>query len=164
MLIIKTTIIGLETVYQYGMKIVNELGNELMDLDNGGYAEVKKGSEGSMLLAYQYIPFDGYYLVYTNVYSLGGTTKAATVKDESVFNIYPNPASEMVTITMNPWEKINHGQVMITDMSGRLLNKEPIAPGENMTRIQTDWMSPGTYVMTLMSNEKIIASEKIEIK
>jgi hypothetical protein len=160
----KTTMLEGEVINQYGLKVVNELGTVLMTLSNGGFAEIQKGSEGMKLFAYQYIYFDGYYLIYTNIYSLGGTMKSAPLEAESAINIYPNPATDMVTMTINPWEQISKGQVMITDLSGRMLSKEPIQKGDNITRIETGWMSPGTYVMSLISNKKIIASEKIEIK
>lgn len=160
----KTSTIESELIYQYGLRVVDELGTVLLDLNNGGFAEIQKGSNGMKLLAYQYIYSSSYYLVYTNVYDLGGTMKAAVAEADPGFKIYPNPASEMITITMDPWEQIKKGQVMITDMSGRTINKKAIEPGSNFTSVETGWMSPGTYVMSVLSKEKIISSEKFEIK
>lgn len=160
----KTSTIESELVYQYGLRIVDELGTLLLDLNNGGFAEINEGSDGMKLLAYQYIYSNSTYLVYTNVYALGGTVKAALAETDPGFKIYPNPASEIVSITMNPWEQIKKGQVMITDISGRTVNKKDIEPGSNFTSLETGWMSPGTYIMSILSKEKIIASEKFEIK
>jgi hypothetical protein len=161
---IKTTMLEGERIYQYGLRVVDEIGTVLLNLNNGGYAELKKGSDGMKLLAYQYIYFDSYYLIYTNVYELGGSMKTVVAENEPGLNIYPNPASDMITITMDPWTQINNGQVMITDMSGHTVNKALIQSGNNICRLETAWMSPGSYVLSVLSKEQIIGSEKIEIK
>lgn len=153
------------TVYYYGLKVINELGTVLLNLPDAGHAEIKEGSDGKKLLTYKYIYSTGYYLVYTNVYALGETVKSAPAEAEkSGINIYPNPASDMLTLTIDPEENIKKAEVLITDMSGKQLIKKPIGQGENTTSIETGWMSPGTYVLSLISNKKIIGTEKIEIK
>lgn len=159
----KYQIVGTEIVYTYGLRVINELGTVLLNLDNGGYAEIAEGSTTKKLLTYQYVYFEGYYLVYTNVYTLGNSTKSTSSLVNEI-NLYPNPASDNITVTFSPWEQINEGQMMITDMSGRIVSKEPILPESHQKRIETSQFSPGVYVLSILSNDKITTSEKFKIK
>ncbi len=160
----KSQIVNANLVYSYGLRVVNELGTVLLNLTDGGHAELKEGSTTKKLLTYQYIYYEGYYLVYTNVYTIGGGTKSASAIVDNEINLYPNPASENITVTFSPWEQINEGQMMITDMSGRIVSREPILPGSHQKRIETSQFSSGVYVLSILSNKKIITSEKFEIK
>lgn len=56
----KTTLVNSEYVYNYGMKVVNENGNVLLNLQDGGLAEIKEFDGAPKLFAYQYIYYDSY--------------------------------------------------------------------------------------------------------
>lgn len=157
----KSALVNNEEVYDYGMKVISEQGNTLMSLADGGFAEIKKTSEGLKLLAYQYIYFDGYYLVYTNVYSLGGTTKSMEAETEAM-KLFPNPAADMLTVKLDPELKASARSLKLVDIQGRIVLNRPVGPGTDLTTISVGELNPGTYIMSLTDRDRIIQSVTFE--
>ena len=158
----KADLINSEYVYTYGMKVINELGTVLLNLADGGFAELKTGSNGTKLLAYTYTWSESFYLVSTNVYSLGGTTKSASSLLKSSMNIYPNPADETLHVELTDPSMLSGGNITISDISGRQVINRPLLPGAGHLSIGTDKMVPGTYILNMVSNDGTRLSEKIE--
>ncbi len=160
----KSETVNNEEVYSYGLKVVNEQGSVLMSLSDGGYAEVKEGSDGKKLLAYQYIYYDYYYLVYTNIYSLGGSgpVKSADFTGASSLNLYPNPVNETLNIQYDPLLDSKNSAVMISDLQGKVLKRQPVPAGVNFTTVETAGLRQGTYIISVTENENILRSEKFE--
>jgi hypothetical protein len=71
---------------------------------------------------------------------------------ESAFSIYPNPASEMLTIDSNKGE-IN--RVTITDMAGRTVYSASLA-SMRRTQIDVSMLPAGTYVVTMENNTELL--------
>jgi hypothetical protein len=158
----KTGLVNTEEVYYYGMKVVSETGGgALMSLTDGGYAEIRETSEGYKLLAYQYIYFEGYYLVYTNVYSLGGTTKALEA-ETSAMKLFPNPASDMLTVQFDPEQLASARSLKLVDIQGKTITTKTLQPGTDMTRISVGSLPPGTYIMSLNNEQQPIQSVTFE--
>ncbi len=158
----KADLINAEYIYTYGMKVINELGTVLLNLSDGGFAELRTGSNGTKLLAYRYIWYDSYYLVYTNVYSLGETTKSASSLLQPSMKIYPNPADETLHVELTDPSMLSGGIITISDISGRKVINRPLLPGAGHLSIGTDKMVPGTYILHMVSNDGTRLSEKIE--
>jgi hypothetical protein len=158
----KADLINSQYVYTYGMKVVNELGTVLLNLSDGGFAELKTGSNGTKLLAYRYIWYESYYLVYTNIYALGGTTKSASAQLQPSVQIYPNPTDETLYVELSDPSMLSGGNLMISDISGRQVLSQPVHPGTGTLSIGTGKMSPGTYILHMVTNDGIRISEKIE--
>jgi len=158
----KTDLINSEYVYTYGMKVVNELGIELLNLSDGGFAELKTGSNGTKLLAYRYIWHDSYYLVYTNVYALGGTTKSAAAQLQPSMKIYPNPADETLHVELADLSMHSGGQITIHDMAGHQMINQPFPSKTGQLSFGTEEWVPGTYILNIVSNNGTRLSEKIE--
>ena len=76
------------------------------------------------------------------------------VSNNSV-NIYPNPASEYITINND-----NNAQVKISDISGRTVISQNI---EGNTTINVNNLSTGVYNVSVISNEGV-SSQKLIIK
>lgn len=160
----KVNLINSEYVYTYGMKVINELGTVLLNLTDGGFAELKTGSNGTKLLAYRYIWYDSYYLVYTNIYALGGTSGSASSLLQPSLKIYPNPAEETLQIELTGSSMLSGGNITINDISGRQVFNQPLHPGTGQLSIGTGKLAPGTYILNMVSNDGTRLSEKIEKK
>jgi hypothetical protein len=158
----KSSLVNSEYVYSYGLKVVNENGNVLLNLQDGGFAEIRNINGLPKLLAYQYIYYDYYYLVYTNVYTIGGgTSKSASVEAPQSLHIYPNPAGELVRVELSPETLKNGGQVVISDLSGKKLIEQPCVPGTTEIPVATGQLGAGTYILNVVSADGSIASGKI---
>lgn len=150
----KTETINSTLVNTYGMKIINEDGSVLMTLNNGGYAELKSGSEGTKLLAYQYIWSGTYYMVSTNVYSLNGNTETEMTQAtmQPGFSAYPNPVSDVLHI-----ESSVNGVQFVTaslhDQLGKTLIKANIAPQTGTARMNTHHLPAGNYILQLSKED-----------
>ncbi|MCF8345845.1 MAG: T9SS type A sorting domain-containing protein [Bacteroidales bacterium] len=157
----KVEVINSYSVNVYGMKVVNESGTELMSLTDGGYAELIKGSNGMKLLAYQYVFYDSYYLVYTNVYTLGGTTKSVPLQPENRLSIYPNPVTGILNVDIDPVMVRHGGKLEISDMSGRKLVRQPLQPGINRVDMEHVNAPAGTYFLNIIPGEGAQVTSKI---
>ncbi|MCF8226487.1 MAG: T9SS type A sorting domain-containing protein [Bacteroidales bacterium] len=156
----KSETVNTETVYSYGLKIVNENGIPLLELSNGGYAEILEGSDGLKLLAYQYIWYNTYYLIYTNVYSISGSSGTTLTAIEPEIRIYPNPTSENINVELNSGLNYTNGNILIHDISGKKLLSSPLpVPGET-AQISTDMLPSGTYILNVITDSRTRISNK----
>ncbi len=151
-----------QVIYTYGLKVISESGTVLLSLADGGYAEVKQGTDGLKLLAYQYIFYDYYYLVNTNIYSLGGNVKSATFFPNAGLKVYPNPAENNIHIELDPATGFTKSQITISDISGRQMIRKPVPAGATEMNISTGNLPSGSYILNLASEHGTIASEIIE--
>lgn len=157
----RTTVINSQSVNEYNMKVINEDGSVLMTLDDGGYAEIMNSSDGLKLLAYQYIFYDYYYLVYTNVYALGGTAKATSALSEARLKVYPNPVGNMLNVSLAPALLHSSGQLQITDMSGRTVIDQSLHTESNTINLEDKKMPAGTYILKVVPGQGTPLTEKI---
>lgn len=80
------------------------------------------------------------------------------------FNIYPNPASDMITIQSN--EKSDfHGYIKLVNIFGKLLHMEKIKEsGTNTIDLRSLSINDGMYIISIEdNNNKVIESKKILI-
>ncbi|WLD22558.1 T9SS type A sorting domain-containing protein [Flavobacterium dauae] len=68
----------------------------------------------------------------------------------STFNVFPNPATNMVTITNN--ENIVVEQVTIYDISGKVINTQTFNK-ENEVQLNVEHLASGTYMLHIQTNE-----------
>jgi hypothetical protein len=160
----KVQLINSQSVYTYGMKVINEAGTNLMSLDNGAIAEIQEVDGELKLLAYQYIWNDSYYLVYTHIYSLGGTTQAAVQEMNSPLKLYPNPVSEVLHIELDEALTSQAGVIRLSDMSGKEILNEALLPGDLHHSIETGQLVPGTYIINVGTREGVRVAGKIAKK
>ncbi len=158
----KYELIGGMDVYSYGLRVISENGTSLLNLDNGGFAEIKEGSDGPKLMAYQYIFYESYYLVYTNVYALGGELKSATSDTFSELRLFPNPVSGELKINTLPG--IGSGVVTITDISGRMILTDQVDRPQGNVSIPLGSLPGGTYLISYQGYDGHMASGKFEKK
>jgi len=87
-------------------------------------------------------------------YNNGSTKVNEQIKSE--FSIYPNPASEMVTIRM---EEENNYQIQITTIDGRILTTSKMAGTYGVMDISS--FSKGVYLVRITSGTKAIVKKLI---
>jgi len=80
-----------------------------------------------------------------------------------LFKPYPNPASKEVNIPFNLSTRVN-AQVEIYDILGKKQQSLPIKTNANVLTIPITWLKDGIYFVQLVSDGKIIGTEKIVIK
>jgi len=68
----------------------------------------------------------------------------------ATFNVFPNPATNMVTITNN--ENIVVEQVTIYDISGKVINTQTFNK-ENEVQLNVEHLARGTYMLHIQTNE-----------
>jgi len=95
--------------------------------------------------------------------------------------IYPNPARDeihvrlpeciqiknstkhlTVTTTFHQWSK--ELIIQVTDISGRIILRQPIEPGEKEITLPVTGWKPGIYSITLWYGQKIAATEKVVVE
>lgn len=158
----KVDVIESQTIYTYGLKVISESGTVLLSLADGGFAELKKGSDGYKLLTYKYIFQDYYYLVYTNVYSIGGDLKATSYFPATGMKVYPNPTEDNIYIELDPASSYSKAQIMISDISGRQMIKHAVPIGSKDFSIGTGNLPSGSYVVNLVTEHGNMAGKIIE--
>lgn len=91
----------------------------------------------------------GGYFVKTNSTTLG----VNDIRENSGVNIYPNPAKNMVNVTLGKFSK---AKVTINDASGKFIRNVDISSNSN--RINVSDLAKGTYLftITLDDNSKVI--------
>lgn len=91
--------------------------------------------------------------------------RMANGEDNSTsFNIYPNPASEMLTLTFSSMDEGSYSVKMI-DMMGRVVNSEfsTATIGENSFMMNLDGIAKGIY-MVVMQKGDIICKAKLVVE
>jgi hypothetical protein len=151
-----------QSVYTYGLKVVSENGDLLLNKANGGFAEIKEFNGEAKLLTYQYIWNDTYYLVYTDVYSIyGSTNKSVEVKSSRGLRIAPNPINKNLSVYPGSISDASNGEIIISDIKGRQILNQTFFQGDRKINIATDDLPPGSYILNVVTEKGIVESEKI---
>jgi len=158
----KVELINSQSVYTYGLRVINESGSELLNLSDGAYAEVQMADSIPKLLTWQYIWYDYYYLVYTNVYTLGGSSsKSAIMAESKPIKLFPNPVNEEVVIELAQDNTLSDGSLLISDMQGREVLRQPVLAGIRKFAVHTGTLPPGTYIVQVENGNGISPGKKL---
>lgn len=76
--------------------------------------------------------------------------------------VLPNPAQEMVTVYID--EAITAGQMILVDMSGRVVHEQKFEAGTNAHEIITDNFNPGVYTLVVTSGDQRIVQKLVIIE
>ncbi|MBL7830483.1 MAG: T9SS type A sorting domain-containing protein, partial [Saprospiraceae bacterium] len=97
-----------------------------------------------------------------------GTELYTSVKDEKgnwkdikeiFFSMYPNPAKEVVNIDFFSPQPGRKMELMVSDMNGVGLYRTEINNEKHIEQINVSGYKPGSYVVSLLMNGKVIQSE-----
>lgn len=83
------------------------------------------------------------------------------IPENILFSAFPNPASGLVSIKHNLQAD---GQLMITDITGKVVKNQRIVPGGGITQVDISDLRPGVYVYSLQSGNKRIISKKLVVR
>jgi aminopeptidase N len=95
-------------------------------------------------------------------YAFGNGDVAASIRENAVgeFNLYPNPASDMLTI-----DGLNGAQLLqVFDLNGRMVLQEVVSPSLKQYRLSVAQLPVGWYrVVATNSNGTQVAAASIEV-
>lgn len=102
---------------------------------------------------------DGYGLYVDNIEVTNGTVLAAPVVDNEAFQLalMPNPATETATLAYS-LEAAAQVSLSVQDLLGRTLRVLPqgqLAAGPQTTQIDVKGLAPGTYIVSIRTEDKI---------
>lgn len=161
----KVDLINSQSVNTYGMKVMSENGTELLNLADAAHAEIQCPGDEPKLLTWRYIWYDYYYLIYTNVYALGGgETKSLSITPTTNTNVYPNPAADYLMVQIPSEQALAGGDLLFSDIQGRRVLSIPFGPGVEKMNIPTGTLDPGSYILNITSAGGTVLTEKIEKK
>lgn len=80
---------------------------------------------------------------------------------ESDLNVYPNPASENVTFSLDGSIADENTSIIILDITGKIIRLLPIATGQQQVTIQLDGIPSGCYTYELSFSDKTKCSGKL---
>jgi hypothetical protein len=73
------------------------------------------------------------------------------------WNVYPNPGNGNFNVTISAAEGLN-GQLVVRDIMGRIVYRREVkATGHYQTAMDLTYLSPGTYMVQLISDEGVAA-------
>ncbi len=102
----------------------------------------------------------------------GSSTKSLTQFDEQVeigelhLVSVPNPSSDYVNITLTGWSDeilINHPEIIIYEMSGKVIYRAEIALDETK-RVDVSSFNSGIYLINIVDDGAILSTEKLIVE
>ncbi|NNJ54823.1 MAG: T9SS type A sorting domain-containing protein, partial [Bacteroidia bacterium] len=86
-----------------------------------------------------------------------------TLELNSLIKIYPNPASDNVTISISD-PSMGEGRINLTDINGRLVRSIPLDKGRNLISIMLDDYPKGVYILKLTNSDQVSAVKRLIIE
>jgi hypothetical protein len=84
---------------------------------------------------------------------------AALPREDFIFNVFPNPAKESLTMTWNG--STTQKQISIFDATGHLLYEQSIRPFVDTARIETNAWPSGVYVVRLIDENGRATTKRV---
>ncbi len=153
--------------YTFNAKIVKESGTELLSIPGCQYMEVMNlGSDGVKLVAYCYDYSVNPYTIQTRIYGLPGQLTATEnpVLPGSHKLPYPNPAIDFITIQYSLPDNSTTGEIAITDMQGKLIDKLVINSYTERITLPTFKYPSGVYNYSVEAGNQRFESGKFIVK
>ncbi|MBR6590573.1 MAG: T9SS type A sorting domain-containing protein [Bacteroidaceae bacterium] len=153
-----------------GMEVVSEDGNIIATI-GGGEGNDFEGAgliiwEGKRYLYTElYNSEDDSY--YSHIYEINpngsGITRASSVAFMHILPAMPRKNTS-VTVEFGEESVKKGGQLMITDMNGRTVYRNAVAPGETSVRVLLRRMESGVYNVTLTNDGKKVETSKLIVR
>jgi hypothetical protein len=147
----------------------NYLSAEYVQLSSDSLGDTKKVSLGGQVInsygtcpAFNWLPLTvsshttqipvpaGSAVVVKFIYKNGNSINDYSGKNKHFLNLYPNPASEKVTIITDVTE---HSVISIYNLQGQILLRQQIQQGK--TDIDISELAKGVYILRLYSNARV---------
>lgn len=153
--------------YTYTTKVIKENGTVLLTVPGCLYAYVNNIPAGTKLVTYSYDYSQYPVPIQTAVYALPGVLNAtlpAQAEGEGLAFAYPNPGSELINIPVNRSGKAPFSEVIITDMSGRVIRSIQVSDDRQWLSLPTAGFASGTYFYSVRSGNSQTAASKIVVR
>lgn len=148
-----------------GIEVVSEDGNVVASFDvgdtEGKYLILWEGKRYLMLEVYN----EGNYKY--QIYEINPNGNNITrVSSQAFMHILPAMPRKNTSVTVELGEESakDGGQLMITDMAGRTVYRNTVAPGETKVQVPLRRMASGAYNVTLLNRGKKVESSKLIIR
>ncbi len=76
--------------------------------------------------------------------------------------IYPNPLKDQITLSIPGISELNSIELIISDLSGKIVFKEVLASESELLVIDTE-LDNGIYILNIYSNQRVLYKEKITV-
>lgn len=151
-----------------GFEIVSEDGNVITSFGVNAY-----DFEGVTLITWdgkRYLGFTAYDEDYNSSYQIyeinpngSGITRASSAAFMHILPAMPKKNTS-VTVEFGEESVKKGGQLMITDMNGRTVYRNAVAPGETSVRVPLRRMESGVYNVTLTNDGKKMETSKLIVR
>lgn len=152
--------------YEYvGIEVVSEDGNVIASFDagdtEGGDLIIWEGKR--YLRFYDYSGEENAYKFYEINPNGSGITRASSATFMHILPAMPKKNTS-VTVEFGEESVKKGGQLMITDMNGRTVYRNAVAPGETSVRVPLRRMESGVYNVTLTNDGKKMETSKLIVR
>ena len=152
------------TVYE--TRVINEDGAVLLTLSGVGFTQVIETSAGKKFLAYEYDYSADPWQTRTLVYALPdhSQTRAVFRENDRSLPAWPNPADQVVNITIESAEKGQPGTLILTDMSGRSVMELAVSPSAKQIGVPVSHLPDGTYQYRIRTVDGQSSAKKLIVR
>lgn len=153
--------------YEYGSKIINEDGTQILTIDGALYNYINKtGEDTYKLFSYCYDFSGSPEKVWTNIYTLPGApiVSAAFEKiPDLLLKAYPNPASNTLKVAYTLPENVDSGVLQLIDNSGRPVNQFVVDHFSDHLDMDVSTLAKGVYFYFIEYGDTKSPSQKLVI-
>lgn len=144
-----------------GIEVVSEDGNIIASFDFSDFTLILW--EGKRYLGFHVDGDNPSFQIYEINPNGNSITRASS---EAFMHILPAMPRKNTSVTVEFGEESvkGGGQLMITDMNGRTVYRNTVAPGETSVRVPLHRMTSGVYNVTLVNGGKKVESSKLIVR
>lgn len=146
-----------EGYYVYQCRVIDENGNILLDVPQGGYSRViSNGTNDNKLLIYVYDYSASPLLVSTNIYSIPGypVSLAEEMTMPELQTAFPNPTKNKINIIYNLNDINANSWIIIKNANGIEVAKHKLDANSSQMILDVSSYSHGIYFYVLQSGLK----------
>src|SRR5690606_36533783 len=98
-------------------------------------------------------------------YKIPNYTFVDVMNQSGLRDIAPNPAGNYALVKTHIIQEdaVNKPRLVLRDFTGKVIGSYALDIGDSHTRISTEHLKPGLYVISLMVNERIIENRKLAV-
>ena len=154
--------------YEYDCNIINEDGSVITNIDGALYLYVNQVAEKLLLFAYCYDLSTFPEKIWTNIYSIPGSSISAISLEKSAtdifLNAYPNPGINSVKVAYNLPDDVIFGTLHLVDQSGESLKTYTVDNHIDHLDVDVSGFSSGLYYYFIEYNQKRTPSKKLVVQ
>lgn len=119
--------------------------------------------EGSQIVTYSWLLTDGNHTwTHTNRLTTSPMGIETNFDSNADVSVFPNPASEQFTISINDAVNIQDAEIVLTDVAGREVMKAAIQ--NSTTNISTEKIGSGIYFYQVINSGELLKNGKIVVE